>query len=508
MEKEEKRAYRAQRSIFGRRTIKTDYEVITPQNVVNVLKKTLLTHNINKGEIEYLYKYYKGYQPILEKVKAVRPEINNKIVVNLAKMITDFHVGYLVNEPIEYISKNGEKTDAINTLNTYMDAENKDSSDKSVIQWMEICGLGYRIILPDEQGIGFDESPFEIFDLDPRYTYLVRYSGLGNKVVMGVTYYVSEDGTTTYYVYTKDSMYIIVGDKIVSQEPHILGRVPIVEYQLNSSKLGVFEPVLSLLDAINCTYSDRLDGLDQFIQALLVFHNVDIDETLYDRLRARGAVAFKDASPDMKGTIEYLISQLDQTSTQTLVDSMYDVVLEIVGMPQRTGGASTSDTGSAVILRDGWYQAESNAKDTELEFKRSEKVLLKIAIAISSELSGVNLLTSDVDIKFNRRMYDNLLSKVQAFTTLMTASNPQGNPVIAPQLVFELINLFADSDRAWKVTEEYVETIKKEKEEKAKQIAMGNAQQMGYQTPDNYPKKEEDKNANASGIDSPDDQED
>ena len=507
MAEEKEKTYMAQRSIFGRRTIKTDYREITPKNVVEVLNRTLQTHNMNVSEIDYLYKYYKGYQPILGKIKEVRPEINNKIVVNLAKMIADFHVGYLVNEPIEYISKNGEKTDAINMLNNYMDAENKESSDKNVIQWMEICGLGYRIILPDEKGIGFDESPFEIYDLDPRYTYLVRYSGLGNEVVMGVTYCIAESGERTYYVYTKDSMYVITDDKVITQEPHILGRVPIIEYQLNSAKLGVFEPVLSLLDAINCTYSDRLDGLDQFIQALLVFHNVDVDEEQYDKMRARGAVAFKDASPDMKGTIEYLISQLDQTSTQTLVDSMYDVVLEIVGMPQRTGGASTSDTGSAVILRDGWYQAESNAKDTELEFKRSEKVLLKIAIAISSELSSVDLLTSDVDIKFNRRMYDNLLSKVQAFTTLMTASDSQGNPIIAPQLVFELISLFADSDRAWKVTEEYVESIKKEKEEKAKQIALGNAQQMGYPTPNSYPKGDN-ANANTGKANTTDDQED
>lgn len=34
-------------------------------------------------------------------------------------------------------------------------------------------------------------------------------------------------------------------------------------------------------------------------------------------------------------------------------------------MPNRNGNASTSDTGSAVIMRDGWSDAEARAKDSE-----------------------------------------------------------------------------------------------------------------------------------------------
>ena len=37
--------------------------------------------------------------------------------------------------------------------------------------------------------------------------------------------------------------------------------------------MGSFEAVIPLLDAINNLQSDRLDGVDQFIQSLLVFYN-------------------------------------------------------------------------------------------------------------------------------------------------------------------------------------------------------------------------------------------
>lgn len=50
----------------GRRKIFTDVDRITKDNVVAVLQKALSVHTQNKTEIEYLYRYYKGEQPILQ----------------------------------------------------------------------------------------------------------------------------------------------------------------------------------------------------------------------------------------------------------------------------------------------------------------------------------------------------------------------------------------------------------------------------------------------------------
>ena len=68
------------RLMSGRRTIKTSVTKITKDNVQEVLFKALETHNLNRSEIDYLYRYYKGEQPIRYRVKDTRPEICNKIV--------------------------------------------------------------------------------------------------------------------------------------------------------------------------------------------------------------------------------------------------------------------------------------------------------------------------------------------------------------------------------------------------------------------------------------------
>ena len=59
--------------MFGRRVITTDYIEITDSNVIDVLRKSFEKHSLNRTEIEYLWKYYKGEQPILYRTKEYRP---------------------------------------------------------------------------------------------------------------------------------------------------------------------------------------------------------------------------------------------------------------------------------------------------------------------------------------------------------------------------------------------------------------------------------------------------
>ena len=49
----------------------------------------------------------------------------------------------------------------------------------------------------------------------------------------------------------------------MKNEPHVLGGVPIFEYPANAARMGAFEVILPLLDAINETESNRLDDVVQ-----------------------------------------------------------------------------------------------------------------------------------------------------------------------------------------------------------------------------------------------------
>lgn len=450
------------RTLFGRRVIYTDVAEITQENVVEVLRKALTTHLANKIDIEYLYSYYKGRQPILSRKKEVRPEIMNTMVENRANEIVSFKVGYLMGEPVQYVSRGDDQTvsQAVTRLNDYMAAEDKPTKDKELAEWMHIAGLGYRMTLPDgDADVELDEAPFEIFTLDPRYAFIVYHTGLGNPPAMAVKYVENDSHERIFSIYTKDMYFEVYEEKVIAAEEQVLG-IPIVEYPLNNARIGAFEIVLPLLDAINNVDSNRLDGVEQFIQALMLFHNVDISSADYAKLRQEGAIKFKDIDTQLKAEIKYLTAELNQTQTQTLIDHMYDTVLTICGMPNRNGGSSTSDTGSAVIMRDGWSAAEARAKDTELMFKQSEKAFLRLVLRICRDLADLNLNLFSFEARFTRRNYENIVEKANVLTTMLN------NPKIAPQLAFIHCGMFSDPQIAYAMSMEYM------KEQEAKAAAL------------------------------------
>lgn len=439
---------------FGRRKIYTDVPEITRENVLEVLQKAFTVHLYNKQEIEYLYNYYKGMQPILAREKEVRPEINNMVVENRANEIVSFKVGYLMGEPIQYVSHGDDEgiTENINKLNAYMLAEDKAEKDKELFEWSQICGTSYRMVLPDAMAeLEEDEAPFETYTLDPRRSFVVYYSGLGEPAVMGVTWVRKGDLGDIFGVYTRDRYYEIDGlVEIVRDEPQMLG-IPIIEYPANNARLGAFEIVLPLLDAINDVDSNRIDAVEQVVQALLLFHNVDISSEDFEKLRQDGAIKFKDIDPQFKAEIKYIVAELEQNETQVLDNHLYESVLTICGMPNRNGGTSTSDTGKAVIMRDGWSAAEARAKDSEIMFKRSEKEFLKLVLKICRTLGGIELKLSNIEIRFTRRNYENILEKAQVLVTMLN------NPKIAPQLAFQHCGMFVDPEMAYVISEQYFE---------------------------------------------------
>ena len=460
--------------LFGRRTIYTDCDVITSENIVSVLSKALAVHMVNRAEIEYLYNYRRGIQPIINRIKSIRPEINNKIVENRADEIASFKTGYLVGEPVQYVSRKAvDDKSEIKTFNEYMRLENKAKSDKELADWFYTCGIAYRMGIPNKSN-NTDESPFKIYTLDPRDTFVVRFSGLGKDVKMGVMGIRYETGAARWCCYTHNAYYEIESGRIVNFKPLYLGRIPIIEYSANLQKLGAFEIVLPMLDAINLTASNRMDGIEQFIQALMMFKGVDIKAEDYQTLKDQGAIK---VPPD--GDIKYLIQELNQQQTQVVVDYMYQTVLNICGVPNRNGGTSTSDTGTAVIMRDGWEAAEARAKDTETLFKASENDFIKLTVGISNILRGTTLRAIDIEPRLTRRNYENVQQKSQILTTMLA------NDKIHPKLAFEYCGMFVDPEHAYKMSMEYYEQNKAKMLKDIKQHIEGEQNNVKSEIDDN-----------------------
>lgn len=448
--------------LLGRRKIKTTAKRITADNVRDVLSEALAIHAINAGEIKYLWDYYRGKQDIRLKEKYVRENINNKVTVNRANEIVTFKTAYLLNEPIQYISHGGddEVSKDVSTLNEYMRAEDKESKDKEIVDWMHICGVAERLVLTDEMANVEDGAPFYVYTIDPRYAFVIYSASIGERPMAGVVLQMDENKQWYAMVYTENRCFTVTKDD-VTEEGHILGGIPLVEYINNAARMGAFEAVIPILNAINELESDAVDSVEDFVNGFDVFQNCDIADGEYQQLGVGGkAVKIKTVTPGMEAKVYRVASELSQSGVQQRINDQTEAYLTICGMPNRNGGSSTSDTGQAVIFRDGWSEAESRAKDTEKLFTRSERGFLRIVLNICNIKAPLDLELKDIGVNFARKSLNNLQSRFQC---LIEGLN---NTMIHPKCMYDAFgDIFGDKNEAYRLGMEYYETSKAEEEE-------------------------------------------
>ena len=445
----------------GRREIFTDEREITKQNISKVLADAFHIHLFNAAEIKYLQDYERGIQPILKRVKEIRPEINNKIVENHAAEITAFKVGYVFGSPITFVQRasvdingnNGSADDKkIAILNEMMFEEGKATQDQVLGKDIAVCGIGYRIVLPKRVKDGI--SAFNILRLNPTTTFVIKFNDLYKKSAVGVSYIKLSDGSYRVGAYTDKQYFELEGKdfvslKVINVVPNRVG-IPIIEYKNDDERMGCFERVISLLDALNEATSDRLNGLAQFVQSILWMNNCEIDSDQMEQLKDKLGLLTK-SEPGNPASVQYLTATLDQAQTQTLIDYLYAQILQIAGVPgreQSTGG----NTGQAIMLSNGWQIAETHAQALVNTFTESEKEMLKVVLKIlklteTSEVSDLKL--SDVDVKFSRNRTDSLLVKTQGLMNQLQAG-------IHPLVAITNCGLYSDPQGVWNDSKAYM----------------------------------------------------
>lgn len=82
-------------------------------------------------------------------------------------------------------------------------------------------------------------------------------------------------------MYNAKRVFEIKNRKIVEDTYNGHGRILLVEYPNNIRRLSDVEIVITMLDAINKIQSNRIDGIEQFVQAFIKFVNCEIDETTF-----------------------------------------------------------------------------------------------------------------------------------------------------------------------------------------------------------------------------------
>ena len=438
---------------YGRTIIYTNQNRIDESNIVQELDKALVFHTQNATEIEYLDRYYRGDQPILYRKKVNRPEVNNKVLVNLAYELVERKVAGICAEPIQYVLRGTDdvKSEEITQLNAIMDSEDMQECDIEICRWRSICGTAYRFVGNDNNnGRLLDESDFSLSCENPIYTFVAYFTN--GKPAFSCQIREGEDGKRVYYCFTDYQYFIISGGVITESGINGNGAIPVIEYPNNSRRLSDIEITISITDSLNVLSSDRINGIEQFVSAWIKFVNCEIDKETFNEMRQEGALVVKSNNgTDNKADVDVMTTELNQTQSQVAFDDLFNKFLEIQGLANREGN-SGGDTGNAVSLRNGYHESGLREAIDEPIIKKSERMSLRIILNRLHIKRGFTLMPSDVEIHINRDKLNNIMTKAEALAILL-------NSGIYYKRAIKTVGLFNDSERVAEESKERMEFL-------------------------------------------------
>ena len=451
----------------GRRKIFCPEENITADNIIEVLNAVLSIHIFNVQQEEYLYWYRRGVQPILHRTREIRPELTKKVVVNNAAQVVTFCNGYFMQEPCSYRTRVDDEriTNLVSRFNEYCYSAGKAIADNEIVDWFDTVGLG--VLYVDVNRDGSERTPFRTYALDPRSAFCAYSYNPGNKPLLGVNMVVVNDGQVMFNAFTEDNCYTLRGGSVamtlyntpiigtayelVDVQPNVIGKIPIIEYQHDINRMGSFESALSICDEINEMQSRLAEGQEEQIQQLAIAYNCNFDDGVTaNDIRKQGMLVLRSMGEN-KADFKLIETKLSQAEVQINIDALYEQLLDKTGLPSiaRNAGGS-SDNGSAVYLKSGYSVADTNRRNTEDFWRKSDALFKEVALSILKlRFKDFALESEDMDLNIEPPTMSNLLVKTQSALNMR-------NLGLAPQIWLERSGLSNDPLTDIELSKDYI----------------------------------------------------
>lgn len=463
----------------------------------------------NKQDCEKLNNIYLGKQDILNKTRFnFDTENNNILVANHHFRQVEFKKGFTVGNPIDYSLREADEKDVgkeLAQLKTYLTDEDKAEKDIDKYEDLYKCGMALQFLIPKRRDFEYGkEAPFELMNVELGTAFVVYSNDIASDQLFNVVIsseideeFVSRKVYYVYYINNNDSGYCYlakykngtiasVPERVaISNEKQPYKFLPLIEYALNKNRIGVVELVLLIGNALNLLQSNQLDDIIDFVNSYIIFENVDPKFVLsnIEEFRKKKTIAIKSNNPATPAKVSSLKQTLSHAEVNQLFDILKREMYDITATPQSSGEVSSGgDTGEARILGNGWESAQNQAKVDTLYIAQFERKLLKYMILICKDDTKNNissLSASDISIKYDINMSNNILTKTQALQNLDSVGMPHEESLKMTGLTNDT-NGVADK---WQANLDA-------KEQKALQLAQANAQNQNNNNNENEPKEE------------------
>lgn len=321
--------------------IKRDQEI-----TLDVLNSLIADHSQQVRLRESILKdAYETKYDILDITKYPKKDYwkpDNRLAVNFAKRLTDTFVGFFAGIPAQISAENETINKYLQLVNAYNDI---DDHDAELAKLTDEYGRAYEMLYVDEDGaIG-------VMHVSPIDAFMIYDDSVLERKRAFVRIYVDDNGNTEGSVSTEDWVRHFALSPTLrwtdEEKIHGFDGVPAVEYRQNEERIGLYEPVMTLINAYNKALSEKGDDIEYFADAYLKILGAMLDENTVKNIRQNRIINFKGTNAD-KLIVEFMEKPNGDETQEHFLDRLERLIFEITGVPNISDDNFGTSSGIAI----------------------------------------------------------------------------------------------------------------------------------------------------------------
>lgn len=297
-----------------------DDEIMTPALLAEYIRQHEL---LVQSHYKYLDDAYQTDYAIFHQAKKKAYKPDNRLATNFAKYIVDTMNGFFCGIPIKVTSGDERINEFLQRYDRY---NSMDDQNAEIAKTCDIFGSAYEMYYVDEMGEVASTvlSPMNAFiiyneSIIPQPRYFVRLYTDNHNVKRGS---ISDSETVRYFKHDG-------GIKFDEYEKmHGFDGVPATEFLENAERTGLFEPVLSLINAYNKAISEKANDVDYFADAYLKILGAKLEREDLQTIRDDRIINF-DGIEDGKLVVEFMDKPNGDETQENLIDRLRTDIFQI-----------------------------------------------------------------------------------------------------------------------------------------------------------------------------------
>lgn len=371
-----------------------------------VVDDFITLHKLEIPRYKRLKELYESRGPILEQEPKEMNKPDSRLIVNSAKQLVDNYNGYFIGIPVK-------KTHEIETVDKFIgDYEKRNNMSDVESELSKLASIyGHSFEYQYQNELSETETTF----IDPFNVFVVYDDTIQRKPLFAVRYVIAEDGYEgqLFTEYEESVIYNVGKETIITDTiPHYYGGLPIIEWIDNEERTSVYEPVETLINAINSSVSEKLNDILYFGDAYMAILGAEIDEEGIARIKDNRIINLYGTDDASKIVVEFLDKPSSDSSQENLLNRLERLIYEksMVANINDESFGTASGTALAFKLQPMNNLAINKQRKVKTAMQKRFKLLFNLPTNVPANLKDEWM---NIEYQFTRNMPRNLADEAE-----------------------------------------------------------------------------------------------